>query len=175
MTLLPPTVLRAALPGAASEEEAVALAPSSGLELGYLTIQAGLAVGSAIDAAAAELGVVGSDLRALYGLAVHGTLPAGALAQVLALQQSTVTLISDRLESGGLLLRERDPADRRRVLLRPTPAGEALLAQAAARVRVELQELFAPLSPAAAASLAALLGEVVEPWLLQRLPGRTAA
>lgn len=52
----------------------------------------------------------------------------GELARRVSLSQATVTDIAKRLESRQLLLRQRDPADRRRVTLRLTEAGQQLLA-----------------------------------------------
>ncbi|GAB3436165.1 MarR family transcriptional regulator [Flindersiella endophytica] len=48
----------------------------------------------------------------------HGPLGAKALARRAGLHPATVTGILDRLERGGWIVRERDPADRRAVLIR---------------------------------------------------------
>ncbi|MGD2113183.1 MAG: MarR family transcriptional regulator, partial [Gammaproteobacteria bacterium] len=58
-----------------------------------------------------------------------GSLAAGELAARISLSQGTVTDILNRLESRGLVQRLRDTRDRRRVLVRTTPAGHALLQQ----------------------------------------------
>jgi DNA-binding MarR family transcriptional regulator len=59
---------------------------------------------------------------------------AGRLAEVTGLTTGAITGIIDRLEAAGLVRRERDPADRRKVLIRPVPE----------RVTV-IGELFEPL------------------------------
>ncbi|WP_448615081.1 MarR family winged helix-turn-helix transcriptional regulator [Modestobacter sp. URMC 112] len=63
-----------------------------------------------------------TDLRALIALldAARDGVPAtpGRLAEQLRLDASSVTALVDRLERLGHVRRERDPADRRRVLLR---------------------------------------------------------
>lgn len=53
------------------------------------------------------------------------------LGQRLQLDSGTLTPLLKRLEANGLIQRERDRADERRVLLRLTAAGRALKARAA--------------------------------------------
>lgn len=53
------------------------------------------------------------------------------LGRRLTLDSGTLTPLLKRLESSGLLMRERDAADERRVLLKLTTAGRALKAKAA--------------------------------------------
>ncbi|MGD8450502.1 MAG: MarR family transcriptional regulator [Phycisphaerae bacterium] len=48
---------------------------------------------------------------------------AGDLARAVRLSQPTVTGILDRLERRGLISRNRDPRDRRSILIRVTPEG----------------------------------------------------
>jgi DNA-binding MarR family transcriptional regulator len=59
------------------------------------------------------------DLGCLELLARHGPLSPGALARHAGLHPATMTGIVDRLERAGWVARERDPADRRAVLVRP--------------------------------------------------------
>lgn len=54
-----------------------------------------------------------------------------AVGERLALDSGTLTPLLKRLESAGLLQRQRDPADERRVLLHLSAAGRSLKAQAA--------------------------------------------
>jgi DNA-binding MarR family transcriptional regulator len=69
----------------------------------------------------AEHGLHATDVRALIALldAARAERPAtpGYLASELGLNSASVTALVDRLERLGLVHRERDPADRRRVLL----------------------------------------------------------
>ena len=55
---------------------------------------------------------------------------AGELATRISLSQATVTDIVSRLEQRGLLTRERSDSDRRKVMIRSTPDGAALIAAA---------------------------------------------
>ncbi|MBH9575540.1 MarR family winged helix-turn-helix transcriptional regulator [Inhella proteolytica] len=52
------------------------------------------------------------------------------LGERLALDSGTLTPLLKRLEAAGLLVRSRDAADERRVLVRLTPAGRALQTKA---------------------------------------------
>ncbi len=64
-------------------------------------------------------------LKALQG----GSLSAGELATQVSLSQGTVTDILNRLEQRGLIKRQRDTQDRRRVIVLATDAALALLKQ----------------------------------------------
>jgi DNA-binding MarR family transcriptional regulator len=59
------------------------------------------------------------DLGCLELLARHGPLSPGALARHAGLHPATMTGIVDRLERAGWVARDRDPTDRRAVLIRP--------------------------------------------------------
>jgi DNA-binding MarR family transcriptional regulator len=58
------------------------------------------------------------DLDCLNLVDSHGPLSPGALARRAGLHPATITGILDRLERGGWVSRERDPSDRRAVLIR---------------------------------------------------------
>jgi DNA-binding MarR family transcriptional regulator len=68
----------------------------------------------------ATLGVTGPQRLVLRIVGRFPGLSAGALARIVLLHPSTITGILQRLVSRGLLLRERDPDDSRRVRLRLT-------------------------------------------------------
>jgi DNA-binding MarR family transcriptional regulator len=73
-------------------------------------------------------GLTGPQLAALRVLVNVGELSTGELARQTHQSQATVTGILDRLARRGLVHRCRDDADRRRVMVRATPAGAELLA-----------------------------------------------
>ncbi len=64
-----------------------------------------------------------SDARSLDMLLVYGPMTAGALAEATGLSTGAITSVVDRLQSAGYAERQRDRADRRRVLVVPTEAA----------------------------------------------------
>jgi DNA-binding MarR family transcriptional regulator len=66
----------------------------------------------------AHAGLNDVDLDCLDLVARHGPLSPSALAERATLHPATMTGILDRLERGGWVARERDPADRRAVVVR---------------------------------------------------------
>jgi len=66
----------------------------------------------------ARLELKGVDLDCLNLIDEYGPLSPSAIARMSRLHPATMTGILDRLEQGGWVARERDPADRRAVLVR---------------------------------------------------------
>lgn len=64
------------------------------------------------------------------------------LANQVSLKQATVTDILNRLERKGLVLREKDTGDRRRVLVKETDAGKKLLEAAPSPLQDTFLEKF---------------------------------
>ncbi len=66
-----------------------------------------------------ELGVNATDYQVLNLLDLHGFAKPGELARLTGLTTGGVTVALDRLEKAGFVRRERNPADRRSVIIRP--------------------------------------------------------
>nr|WP_091446738.1 MarR family transcriptional regulator [Micromonospora yangpuensis] len=106
--------------------------------------------GQQAGAAFAQLhGLVDTDLRALIAVrdaeSAADPLTPGRLADHLDLSPGSVTALLDRLERAGHLRRDRDGADRRRLLLRDAVQGTSLA-----------EEFRRPLDTAADAAMATL-------------------
>ena len=69
-------------------------------------------------ASAERIGINATDLNCLNILALQGHMTAGDLARVTGLTTASITGVIDRLEEAGFVRRERDPHDRRRVIVR---------------------------------------------------------
>lgn len=78
------------------------------------------AVDAVDDATASALGVNRTDLRCLDLLLEAGELAPTRLSAGLGLSTGSVTAMLDRLERLGYVTRSPDPADRRKVVIRPT-------------------------------------------------------
>ncbi len=69
-------------------------------------------------AAADRIGLNATDLNCLNILSFSGEMTAGELAKQTGLTTASITGVTDRLEEAGYVRRERDPRDRRRVVIR---------------------------------------------------------
>jgi DNA-binding MarR family transcriptional regulator len=76
-----------------------------------------------------QMGLGGSDSQFLGLLALNGPMTPGRLAEMSGLTTGTVTGVIDRLEAGGFVRRERDPDDRRKVIVSPLPEGVARISE----------------------------------------------
>lgn len=84
-----------------------------------LAVRRAGAVMQLLGAASAErIGINVTDLNCLNVLALGGRMTAGDLARVTGLTTASITGVLDRLEEAGFVRRERDPGDRRRVIVR---------------------------------------------------------
>jgi DNA-binding MarR family transcriptional regulator len=79
-------------------------------------------------AVAHQLGLPVSDIHALAALLESGPVGVSWLADVMGMTTSAITRLVDRLERGGYVRREPDPADRRRILLHVVPERIAEIA-----------------------------------------------
>ncbi|WP_083998787.1 MarR family winged helix-turn-helix transcriptional regulator [Actinomadura kijaniata] len=75
-------------------------------------------------AAASRFGLQVIDQQCAGLLNQTGPMSVGRLAEMAGLTPSSVTGVVDRLERGGLLRREPDPRDRRKVILVPLRSAE---------------------------------------------------
>ncbi len=66
-------------------------------------------------------------LRSIGSAAAAQEMTVARIAEAVQLSSATVSRILDRLEADGLVVRQRSPADRRRVCLSLTPAGRRRL------------------------------------------------
>jgi DNA-binding MarR family transcriptional regulator len=76
-------------------------------------------------AAAGRAGMTAADVQVVDILAVTGPTTPGWLAEFTGLTTGAMTQMLDRLETAGLVHRERDPADGRRVIVRLAGDGDA--------------------------------------------------
>ncbi|MCY8309759.1 MarR family transcriptional regulator [Bacillus vallismortis] len=75
-------------------------------------------------AAAQALGLFPTDLKSADILNEAGPMTAGELGKKTGLSTGSVTALVDRLEKAGYVAREKDPDDRRRVMIVPLTASK---------------------------------------------------
>lgn len=95
------------------------------------------------------------QMRMLFALHDHGTVPSGALAHALEVSGSSVTRLADRLCSGGYVQRTASPENRSLVLLSLTDAGRGAVEAVLRRRDEEFRDALAHLAPELRDQLAA--------------------
>jgi DNA-binding MarR family transcriptional regulator len=75
------------------------------------------------------VGVSSSDLECLDFLNIEGRVTAGRLAELTGLTTGAITGLVDRMEKAGLVRRERDEEDRRKVYIAIVPEAMGKIAQ----------------------------------------------
>ena len=111
--------------------------------------------------------------RMLTCLLDHDRLPSGRLAAAADLTPASATQMLDLLEKRGMVVRERDPLDRRVVVAALTAEGRRLTAQRRAEFRALWEEMLGDLDEAELAAGIAVLGRVAQ--VLEVLAERKAA
>jgi DNA-binding MarR family transcriptional regulator len=91
----------------------------------------------------AHLDLNDTDLDCLELINRHGPLNPSALARRAGLHPATITGILDRLERGGWVARERDPSDRRAVVVRALRDRNAELFRLYAGMNTAMDQLCA--------------------------------
>jgi DNA-binding MarR family transcriptional regulator len=86
------------------------------------------------------------QFKAMATLTMLGPQAVGELGRRLGLSEPAASLLVDRLEQCELAVRERDPADRRRTLVRATAAAEELATRLREGRREHIERLFGGLS-----------------------------
>ena len=102
---------------------------------------------------AAEEQVTLAQYRSLVLLASRGPQRAVDLAEALAVNQSTVTRMCDRLDRKGLISRVRPADNRRTVITTITPAGLQLVDAVTRRRKREIKAILRKMSPDVRAAL----------------------
>ncbi len=88
---------------------------------------------SAISDLGNDFGLTPAQVKVLLQLGSRQQMTVGEIATALSCSMPAASELVDRLVDAGHLLRASDPADRRRVLIAPTPASQ--------RISTDLREL----------------------------------
>jgi DNA-binding MarR family transcriptional regulator len=85
----------------------------------------------------------------------------GKLGEAVGMDANMVVLLLNGLEERGYAVRERDPDDRRRHLVRITPSGVKALVRGDRAVEAVTDDVFASLGPEERAQLGSLLAKTM--------------
>jgi DNA-binding MarR family transcriptional regulator len=107
-----------------------------------------------------ELGITGPQRLVLRLIGHHGRISAGALAEVLHIDPSSLTGMLQRLEQAKLIRRESDPFDRRRALLKLTRRGMRLNDQQAGTIEAKIAQALRRMSRERVSTTKAVLAEI---------------
>lgn len=118
--------------------------------------RAAAAVEAAVNRHLAAAGLTISQFGVLEALWHLGPLPQGALARKILKSPANLTTVLDNLERRELILRRRDPADRRVVRVELSDQGEARIAPLFPRHVARVVDAFSALDPAEQETLARL-------------------
>jgi DNA-binding MarR family transcriptional regulator len=126
--------------------------------LNQAALRANRIVGERFDAE----GLRRSHFSLLVSLDEGGPDSQAALGRRLSIDRSDMVAVINDLERDGLVARARDERDRRRNVIRLTPAGKRALGRLDARVEEAQAALLAPLSATERRTLEKLLARVVD-------------
>lgn len=132
----------------ATRSSATAAAPSPGAGSAVLILRLARLSGHRLGQALAAVGMRGPEFAVLHHLEEAGPLSQQQIGRALRVHPSNLVALLDQLEDAGLILRERDPADRRRHVVELSRAGQRQLIRAQAAAAEAERELLAPLTPA---------------------------
>ena len=107
-------------------------------------------------------GISGAQLWALSELDAHPSMTVSELAQALLVHLSTASNLLAKLETQGLVRRERDAEDQRVVRVHPTRAGTRVLQKAPKPVDGVIPDALRRMPPATLARLEKDLGTLLE-------------
>src|SRR6476619_4493985 len=132
---------------------------------GYLLLKAGTQFHTVIDAALEALGLNGRQLLVLTFTGGEEHLSQQMLSVRMGLDPTIVVALVDELEDRGLVVRERDPEDRRRHRLRITAKGRKVHGAAVRAVAQAERDFLAPLDRSERETLRRLLVTTMTPRL----------
>ena len=111
----------------------------------------------------ARSGLHTTDVQALRVLdgAADGPLPVNTLGAQLGLSSGAVTALVDRLEAHGLAHRQRDPGDRRKVLVALAPTAAAFGAEHLRPIQARLRAATSALDDSQLAAVESFLTDLL--------------
>src|SRR5215469_1266199 len=101
------------------------------------------------------------QLCGVLNLLAEGPVSQQSLGEQLGIDRTTVVELIDQLEEQGVVVRRRNPVDRRSYALHLTPKGKTVQKRAARAFDGAADEFFGPLAPAEQTALMEMLRRVI--------------
>lgn len=101
------------------------------------------------------------QLCGVLNLIAEGAISQQALGEQLGIDRTTVVELIDQLEQQGVVVRRRNPADRRSYALSLTPKGRTVQKRAAGAFDAAADEFFGPLTPGEQQALMDMLRRMI--------------
>ncbi len=101
------------------------------------------------------------QLCGVLNLLAGGPVSQQSLGEQLGIDRTTVVELIDQLEEQGVVVRRRNPVDRRSYALHLTPKGKTVQKRAARAFDGAADEFFGPLAPAEQTALMEMLRRVI--------------
>jgi DNA-binding MarR family transcriptional regulator len=117
-----------------------------------------------------DYGVTGPQLLVLRAVGEHGERSSSALAREVSVSLPTVADIASRLESRGLVARQRSLSDKRQVVVSLTEQGQKVLDEAPPPLQESFTRQLADLSEWEQTQMLAVLQRVVAMMEAEELP-----
>ena len=117
-----------------------------------------------------KYGVTAAQMFVLHAIEQEEGLSLNALAARTATDQSSASVVVQRLVEGGYVLRAAQAEDRRRIELRLTAKGRAIIRKAPPPAQQKILATVAAMSPADRKQFAALLQDFVEAFGMRGTP-----
>jgi DNA-binding MarR family transcriptional regulator len=141
--------------------------PALKVSLSFLVSQLGTHAAQTFAKVLEPLGLRVQDAGLLRILSARAGMTQIELSETFGVAPSRMVLLLDGLEASGLIERKRDPSDRRRMRVYPSPEG-LKTAQTVANLTATMDEgLFRALTPEERAALSDLVSRVVQAQALQ--------
>ena len=135
--------------------------PVLAADLAFLLTEAGARLRAEVDAELGELGLDWPCHLVLTITAAVGGLPQAALSDRTRVDRSSVSIMVRDLQADGLIARDRHAEDSRKMICRPTPAGERLAGEGQRAVQTASREALRRLTTRERTRLAELLAKAV--------------
>lgn len=130
-------------------------------EITWATRRLDMAMSRLMVALSRAVGISVPEMLALEYLDADGSIGPSELARRLQMTSGAMTALVDRLEANGHVVRQRHPADRRRVLVRRTNKADDDLSAEIAPMALEIFELAESLDEAERRAVGRFLDEFI--------------